>query len=354
MKMPEVVDKKRIEYFDLMKGVCIALVVVTHCAEEFDLKLGGERVWSMLEHLRMPLYFFLSGMFFKEYSCFLDFVVRKFNKLIIPFAFFIVVALFPKLIIGEVELGLLPIKKYFTWMVKYGGYLWFLRSLFFANLLYYGYHRLVKKRKLCTQVAVLLILTAIGWGVNAFIPIEGDYRVTHTYITSAVTSFLVLPLFFVASNLRPILASLSKLKGWHLCCVFIGACIVWSVTSYGGVYLINAKVENKILLFYIAAFAGIACVWSICYAIKRLFFFSYLGRYSIIVYLTHLPLLVLLRYFFPELDVYELIVMVLLLMPLMIWFFKGVFPAFVAQRDIFIYENGRIKFNRAAFSLKKQ
>ena len=345
--MTESITTKRIEYFDLMKGVCIALVIVSHCAEAFELKLGGQRFWSMLEHLRMPLYFFLSGMFFKEYSSFIDFVVRKFNKLVIPFAFFTVVTVIPKLITGDVELGLIPIKKHFTWMIKYGGYLWFLRTLFFANILYYCYYKSVKNRSQSIQIIVMLLLCTTGWIINNFIPIEGDYRKYHAYLTSTITSFLVLPLFFVASNLRPILFVISsKLKFWHIVCIFIASLTTWFFTSHGGVFLINAKVQNNILLFYIAAFAGITCVWSICYSLTNIFFFSYLGRYSIIAYLTHPPILTLLMYFYPQLGVYELIGIILLLMPPMIWLFKIIFPRFTAQKDLLTYTNGRLSISK--------
>lgn len=56
-------NKSRIEYIDLMKGICITLVVLIHCKISFD----NEHIVNMLEHLRMPLYFFLSGLFFKKY-----------------------------------------------------------------------------------------------------------------------------------------------------------------------------------------------------------------------------------------------------------------------------------------------
>lgn len=344
--MTQSITTKRIEYFDLMKGVCIALVIITHCAEEFELKLGGERFWSMLEHLRMPLYFFLSGMFFKEYSSFIDFVVRKFNKLVIPFAFFIFITVIPKLITGDVELGLIPIKKHFTWMIKYGGYLWFLRTLFFANILYYCYYKSVSNRPKSIQITVMLLLCTIGWIINSFIPIEGDYRKYHAYLTSTITSFLVLPLFFTASNLRPILSSLQKLKAWHLACIFITSLTIWYFSSHGGVFLINAKVQNNIILFYVAAFSGITCIWSICYVLKKVFFFTYLGRYSIIAYLTHPPILALLLHFYPQLGVFELIGVILLLMPPMIWLFKTTFPKFVAQKDLLTYTNGHLRISK--------
>ena len=344
--------KKRIEYFDLMKGVCIVLVVISHCYEEFEIKMGGEHIWSMLEHLRMPLYFFLSGMFFKEYSCFIDFLVRKFNKLIVPFAFFVVITVIPKLITGEVECGLIPIKKHFTWMIKYGGYLWFLRTLFFANILYYLYYKATKRYNIYVRACAIVVLTAFGWLVNSFIPLDGDFRSTYAYLTAVVTSFLVLPFFFVASSMRDYLSVLGIVKKWKLAVLFIVALAICYVTASGGVYLVNSKVENNVLLFYVASFATITCVWCICYAIKRLFYFSYVGRYSIIVYLTHVPLLGFIVYEGLVTNVYALMVVLLALMPPVIWLFKTCFPAFVAQRDIFVLENGKIHVNWHAFSLK--
>lgn len=72
--------KERIEYIDLMKGICIILIILLH-----NNILFTENVNDMLKNMRIPLYFTLSGLFYKEYNGFYDFITRKFNKLIIPF-----------------------------------------------------------------------------------------------------------------------------------------------------------------------------------------------------------------------------------------------------------------------------
>lgn len=54
--------KQRIEYIDLMKGVCITLVVMFHSGITFHDNL----IDPMLRVFRMPLYFFLSGLFFQK------------------------------------------------------------------------------------------------------------------------------------------------------------------------------------------------------------------------------------------------------------------------------------------------
>lgn len=72
---------KRIEFIDLAKGVCIIMVVMGHCG--CPLEIPG---WTIV---RMPLYFILSGLFFKDYGGWTNFLIKKVNKILIPFLFFL-------------------------------------------------------------------------------------------------------------------------------------------------------------------------------------------------------------------------------------------------------------------------
>ena len=76
----------RIEWIDLAKGICILLVVFYHVAIclHIDYPLS-----TQIASFRMPLYFILSGLFFKQYEGFVGFLKRKTNKLLIPFLFFL-------------------------------------------------------------------------------------------------------------------------------------------------------------------------------------------------------------------------------------------------------------------------
>ena len=51
---------QRIDFIDLAKGICIFLVVIGHCGAPIDIPGYGI--------VRMPLYFILSGLFFKTYG----------------------------------------------------------------------------------------------------------------------------------------------------------------------------------------------------------------------------------------------------------------------------------------------
>lgn len=73
--------KERLHYIDLAKGVCITLVIVGHTG--LSITIPG------LDAIRMPLYFILSGLFFKDYGGLGRLFKKKFNKILFPFLFFI-------------------------------------------------------------------------------------------------------------------------------------------------------------------------------------------------------------------------------------------------------------------------
>ena len=141
---------RRIDFVDLTKGVCIILVVMAHIGGAFD-QLDKH---SMLSCFRMPLYFFISGIFFKPYEGLYGFIIRKTNKLIIPFIFFYVSAFLLKYIVWKIAPGTfhLPV----SWrellfvfhghdLIKFNPPIWFLLALFNCNILFYLIHYLRDK-----------------------------------------------------------------------------------------------------------------------------------------------------------------------------------------------------------------
>ena len=83
-------EKNRIEFFDLAKGFCIFLVVIYHVSSLYEIELPASNI---IKSIRLPLYFFLSGCFSKTYVGWLDFLKRKCNKLLLPFAFWFLFSL---------------------------------------------------------------------------------------------------------------------------------------------------------------------------------------------------------------------------------------------------------------------
>lgn len=67
--------QQRIEFIDLAKGICISLVVYQH------VYMGdpNPKLMEFQDYFRMPLYFILSGLFFKTYEGFTSFTHKSFR-----------------------------------------------------------------------------------------------------------------------------------------------------------------------------------------------------------------------------------------------------------------------------------
>ena len=77
-------EKQRVEYIDLIKGIAIILVVAGHCSLPLP-----EHLSNMLQHARMPLFVFLSGLFFSTCGdSFKRLLVKKLSKLLVPYVTF--------------------------------------------------------------------------------------------------------------------------------------------------------------------------------------------------------------------------------------------------------------------------
>ncbi len=314
----------RIEYIDLMKGICITLVVIVHCNIAFPYEI----INNLLQNLRMPLYFFLSGLFFKEYGSFSHFLIKKVNKLVIPYLFFsyipyifidfIINANTNKTIAYYLFMGIEP----------YNFPLWFLRSLFVAYLLFYALNKVTKKCDWKTVLLFLIIISFFVWKLSYYIPKTGWHFVPENLLTS----IFALPFLYTASVLRTKGFLSYSFRPLHLSIIFVVGLLIWLLFVQENVYFITAHYGNVYPFLYLSAGGGIACVWVICYIIKRVFYFSYVGRYSIVVLGTFAPVIRFLNYMGINGTLQALIT--LAIMPLMIYILIKTFPYFTAQKDL--------------------
>ena len=75
----------RIDYIDTAKGLCMIFVVFVHIHFYFQNDYFGQ---ICLKSFYLPLFFLLSGLFFKTYGGFKSFLIRKLNTIVVPFLFF--------------------------------------------------------------------------------------------------------------------------------------------------------------------------------------------------------------------------------------------------------------------------
>ncbi len=142
--MSNVIEKKRIEYIDLLKGFAILWIVWWHtCHPSF-----------VNPYYHVPLFFVISGFFFKPYT-FKVFLKKKVESLLFPFIFFYLISYVYRMgvhiwdnrtIAGFPWLKILDVFK----CMPNGDYLWvnvpiwFLLCLFNVSIIYYVLNKLPK------------------------------------------------------------------------------------------------------------------------------------------------------------------------------------------------------------------
>lgn len=278
---------KRIDFIDLTKGVCIILVVMSHIGGAFE-QLDRD---SMLSCFRMPLYFFISGVFFKSYEGLSGFVVRKINKLIIPFLFFYLSAFLLKYIVWKIMPGVfvMPV----SWkelllvfqghdLIKFNPPIWFLLALFHCNVLFYLVHYL-RDKHLTLMFAVTLLIGCAGFYL-------GKHQIVlPLYIDIAMTA---LPFYVAGFWIRRYNFFLFPSHRFDMVIpVFVILALVVMFFTATPLGMRTNNYAGNIFEVYIAAFAGIFMIMLLCKKVKRLQIVSYLGRYSIITLSIHGPIL---------------------------------------------------------------
>lgn len=262
-------EKKRIEFIDLAKGVCITLVVLSHCKVNLP----------YLNYIRMPLYFILSGLFFKTYSGFGNFTLRKINKILIPFLFFYVVSFLIYIAISmtfpDIKINTEVDKFYFEdplySRLCINNPLWFLLSLFTVNVAFYAIFKL-------TSHNWIRMMIAIGLAVGAYF--VDRYNVSlpiYLYKSMFYSLFFFVGYFLKQTDLL-IENPDKKHCDWLLICGLL-LCF-FGLKSIRFFPIINP------IKYYIIAISGVLALLLMLKKIKRIPYISFFGRYSIIILCT--------------------------------------------------------------------
>jgi fucose 4-O-acetylase-like acetyltransferase len=168
------VSARRIEYIDIAKGIGITLVVMGHN----DFALISPFAHKLIYSFHMPMFFFMSGMFFKPDLPFWTYVRHRFNRVLKPFLFTILFIYFASISFSNVGIAE-AIRRLVKAMYGNGYYLdwvqlWFLPHLFVVCLFAYIFFQAVYRRGLFPLRWVILSVLYIGGvlGITLFWPFE--------------------------------------------------------------------------------------------------------------------------------------------------------------------------------------
>jgi len=334
--------KQRIEWIDTAKGFCIMLVVFNHTFLFLDLKDHIPPIlYDYLNSFRMPLYFFLSGVFFKTYGSLSNFTRKKINKLIIPFLFFYTVfsILIPYITIkagynypyvnSENSLYSFCFDFYNNDCQLVNGPLWFLLCLFEINIIFYVINSVFKKESniyllsiICGAIGITLSVLSIN------IPISID------------TSFTCLPFFCFGYYIRNHTTIISNKNIDNRLILYSMACGIILIFFTRHVEFHTNELSNSSLFtVHIAGITGTMMVIFLSKRIGKIYLISYLGRFSIIILCTHLLLielyLPLLNRFLPQIPCLFILFIIIIISELVIIpLFVKYLPYVTAQKDL--------------------
>lgn len=323
--------KKRIEYIDLAKGFCIILVVYHHLQYHYPTTPELNRV---LSSFRMPLYFFLSGLFFKPYD-FLLFVKKKVNKLLIPFLFFYTVTSFLIPILKSILLGnpCEPIelisgiyKENFSNLP-----IWFLFCLFNTNILFYCIFFISKK----INSRSILILLSLLVSIFAFYLSKKSIDLP-LYLDTSMSSLI----FYLSGYLLAQTNFLYSNKYDKFIPILVFAASIFLIL-FAPLTNFEANIyKSNYIQLYLSGIIGTLGVLLVSKLIGKLILVSYLGKYSIIILCTHMILIAIITDIVSmmswavNINLIVSFLLIILSYLLIIPFMVKFFPHVTAQKDV--------------------
>lgn len=338
--------QKRIEFLDLAKGICIILVVVFHMTNYYHVSMPAA---DFFKSFRLPLYFFLSGLFFKSYSGFSDFFVRKVNKLLVPFLFWYLLlsVLVPYLLFqlfgisfSEKNMNITFVDCLLNFYVNENfpnAPLWFLLCLFEVNILFFATMLIVQSFFNDSTWAICIMALLVGlFGISLYfmgvnLPM---------YLDSSLSA---LPFFVFGFYIKRRTTFLEK-HSWDkyaiLFAIVLFALVYILARHYSLKFNIYPSLLNAVLM-YPCGFMGTIAIILIAKTLKHLPLVTYWGRYSIMILVSHVMVL---KVFAPVVarlgldNVWEKcainLILTLLSYLLIIPFMKKFMPHVTAQKDV--------------------
>ncbi|MCM1337458.1 MAG: acyltransferase family protein [Candidatus Amulumruptor caecigallinarius] len=325
--MTKAITKHRIEFIDLAKGICILLIICGHIG--VNIPIPGFGVYML------PLYYLISGMFYKESDRTILFTKDKINRLLIPFLFFYISAyLFFYLcnyaIPGLIQAGATGIMDIFTQRQYFNGPIWFVLSLFWCTLIFHLISLVVKHELFRAIIVVAIGSLGAYLGVNnLFVPCMLD------------TSLTALPFFYVGTLLKKSsILKPNKYDKYNLPIAIVLYTILYLTLIYAGDIHVGFR-DNRIIgnyyIILLVTLCGVMSVLLLCKSIKTIPFLVFYGRFSMIPLATHhlvyRPLFVLIPDYVSHKD-YVITILTIAITAILIPICNKFIPYFVGKKNL--------------------
>ena len=328
--------KKRFLYIDSLMGLCIVLVVAFHC----NLSVINHDIDLMLINIRVPMFFFLSGLFFKRKMGFKGFFMKKLNQLIVPFFLFSYVpfcllSYFYSDRYTDPAFYLMAAIK--PWNIP----LWFLRALFLAYLFYYCIDKYTEKKPKWLTTIIILVMVSIAWVVDL-----QCQQLGRTYPIIKECDFIIHDILqAVKTMLYFFLAQQVYKRGWlDIKFNWVTTLLLSSVAlllayfcRQDRVYSYSSDYFEHIILAYLCSLCSFTGLGILFAKLKYTKLLQYLGKNSLIILGCHYVFILIMKSNFMWPPYVKFIITTILMFPC-IYVFKKYFPYFTAQKDLIKYK----------------
>lgn len=290
-------DSKRLNYFDMAKGIGVFLVLLGHMQGEefFSFSPYILPMCSFIFSFHMPLFFIISGMLIRyKNDKDKDLPVlagKRFKGIMIPYIWFSIIYLLIvvyALITGGIKVQTLIVQIWYA-LGMYGiNVLWFLPALFAGELLFLW---IIKRHSGKLSAAVIIILSIVVFVINYFLQsidyntafLERVHELSITLLRPVIAcSFIALGYFIFGFFKHREKSSIPEL----LLGVALMAVDILLFEKNGSVDF-RSMVFGNPLLYYVCALSASVGLILILKNIPNIKPISYFGANSLIVMAVH-------------------------------------------------------------------
>lgn len=290
-------EKKRIEWLDVSKGIGIILVVLGHAAIS---RPFAYYIFSF----HMPLFYFLSGFLLNvdKYDSFLSFGKSRFKRLIIPYVVFSFISVILISIINGLQVDQIYFSNFFKALIVskrneifYNVPLWFLTSLFTVEMMFYILRKVIKNNLILFGIVSIM-------GFIGYMYIQRWMLPMLPWTFDASVFYMV---FYGLGHLAKVYyAKLKALKWLVGPLIFLNIAYLLSYTTVSNlITFANKSAATGYLLTLIISIAGIVTCAVVSEYLKDSHFLKVIGRNSMIIFILHMLCFVLINTVFELLNI---------------------------------------------------
>ena len=277
---------KRLAFIDVAKGIATVLVIIGH------LKYTNPVVQAWLYTFHIPLFFFLSGYVinFDKYNNLIDFIIKKFKNTIVPyFLLSIVTWVFVECINNPIQsMDMDSFRKFLGIFICVKGTpyyltLWFIISLFFAQIILYILNKFNNDKKMIISLVVLF-----------FVAIYISYIYEPGWILVSDTIPMATVFLGIGFLVRKHQKWFEKIYNLGYFIVFSVLTIILGFMNLGDIARVDLYYQDlgNPLLYFVSAMCGIFMTLIFSKYFDKLKLIRYIGTNSLVFYAFHRPIFI--------------------------------------------------------------